>query len=253
MRFMISIITVNYNCREDLYKTLTSIANQLDKGHTEVIVIDGGSTDGSCEVVNNNFSHLVTTFISEKDEGIYDAMNKGIKLANYKWLYFLNAGDCFASNDTLNRIKEFLMKNNDHNFVYAPYMSDGKIEHSQSLSLAYLSGHMINHQSIFFSKELFADEKYDTDYRYCADYAHLLNTYNNLKAIKTDFVVANYDSTGVSSLEVNKLRMWKERIKAILQSRLTYKQKAILLRRAAVAYPYHLLKSLVSRHELKSQ
>lgn len=251
MRFMISIITVNYNCREELNKTLTSIANQIDNGHTEVIVVDGGSTDGSCEVVNDKFSHLVTTFISEKDLGIYDAMNKGIKLANYEWVYFLNAGDCFASNDTLNRIKEFLMKHNDRNFVYAPYMSDGKIEHSQSLSLAYLTGHMINHQSIFFNKKLFADEKYDISYRYCADYAHLLNTYNHLNAIKTDFVVVNYDSTGVSSLEINKLKMWKERIKAILKSKLKVKQKAILLRRAALAYPYHLLKSLVSQHELK--
>ncbi|WP_421532621.1 glycosyltransferase family 2 protein [Lelliottia amnigena] len=250
---MISIITVNYNCREDLNKTLTSIADQIDNGHTEVIVVDGGSTDGSCEVVNNSFSHLVTTFISEKDEGIYDAMNKGIKLASYKWIYFLNAGDCFASNDTLNRIKDFLSKHNDRNFVYAPYMSDGKIEHSQSLSLAYLTGHMINHQSILFSKELFADEIYDISYRYCADYAHLLNIYNNLNAIKADFVVANYDSTGVSSLEVNKLKMWKERIKAIFNSRLTFKQKAVLLRRAAIAYPYHLFKSLVSRNELKSQ
>lgn len=242
---MISIITVNFNCKEDLNKTLKSIKSQDYDQDLDVIIIDGGSTDGSQELVKNKYNDLVSFTLSEKDNGIYDAMNKGIKRARGEWIYFLNAGDVFYSNAVITQLNEFIECNSSANFIYAPYISDNIINNDQSLSLSYLTGHMINHQSIIFKRELFENTLYDTRYRYCADYAHLLNSYYKLNPVKTNFVIANYDSTGISSLESNKAKMWKERIQAILSSNLHFYVKAYLLRRAVVVYPLHYLKALV--------
>jgi glycosyltransferase involved in cell wall biosynthesis len=248
---MISIITVNYNSKIDLRKTLNSIGNQNGNNPVEVIVVDGDSSDGSQILVKEQFNNIVDIFVSEKDAGIYDAMNKGIKLASFDWVYFLNAGDCFVSDDVLSKIIELIKSKDECNFIYAPYISDGKIDDSQTLTIDYLTSHMINHQSILFNKVLFTDHLYDTRYRYCADYAHLLMTFNRLNAFKADFVIANYDSTGISSAKENKTKMWKERLRAIFQSHLPFKDKLLLSRRALIAYPYHVMKGLISTNERK--
>ena len=110
---------------------------------------------------------------------------------------------------------------------------------------------MINHQSILFNKELFDEYLYDNSYRYCADYAHLLKTFKRLKSLKADFVIANYDSNGISSSEENKSKMWRERLRAIIESQLTVVEKLLLSRRGIIAYPYHLMKGLISSNERK--
>lgn len=248
---MITIVTVNYNSKSDLEKTLNTIGNQSGNNIIEVIVVDGGSSDGSQSIVKEKFNKIVDILISEKDAGIYDAMNKGIKAAKYDWIYFLNAGDCFASNDVLSRIIELIKNNAEYNFIYAPYISDGKIDNSQKLTIDFLASHMINHQSILFNKELFDEYLYDISYRYCADYAHLLKTFKRLKSLKADFVIANYDSNGISSSEENKSKMWRERLRAIIESQLTVVEKLLLSRRGIIAYPYHLMKGLISSNERK--
>lgn len=248
---MISIVTVNYNAKSDLEKTLNTIGNQNGNNIIEVIVVDGNSSDGSQLVVKEQFNNIVDVLISENDAGIYDAMNKGIKLAKFDWIYFLNAGDCFASDDALSKISELIKNNTGYNFIYAPYISDGRIDDSQQLTIKYLTSHMINHQSILFNKELFNEHLYDISYRYCADYAHLLMNFKCLKGLKADFVIANYDSNGISSSQENKSKMWKERLRAIVESKLPVMDKLLLSRRGLIAYPYHLIKRLISPNERK--
>jgi len=249
LKNMISIVTVNYNSKSDLEKTLSSIGSQNGNNHIEVIVVEGGSSDGSQRTVKEQFNNIVDIFISEKDNGIYDAMNKGIKSAKYNWIYFLNAGDCFASDDVISKIIELIQNNTGYNFFYAPYISNGKVHNTQRLTIDYLASHMINHQSILFHKELFDEHIYDTTYRYCADYAHLLITFDRLKSLKADFVIANYDSNGISSSEANKSRMWKERLRAIIESKLPIMEKLLLSKRAIIALPYHLLKGFIFSNE----
>ncbi|WP_318357959.1 glycosyltransferase family 2 protein [Enterobacter sp.] len=246
---MISIITVCYNAKTDLSKTMDSIAKQVGNIQVEVIVIDGGSTDGSQYMLEQKYRHIVSKFISEKDKGIYDAMNKGIKQAHNEWIYFLNAGDVFANTNAVSNISQLIESGGKYNFIHAPYISDGVTHTSAELCLQYLSAHMINHQSILYRKELFDEELYDTSYRFCADYAHLLNSWAKIKAVKANFVIANFDSTGISSSEHNKKRMWEERIRAVWNSSLPVSSKIVLSKRAAIAYPYHYLKGLISSNE----
>ena len=248
----ISIITVVYNDAIGFKKTIDSLLLQKKKSNItiEYIVIDGGSKDGTYDLIEYYHSiNVIDKYYSGPDCGIYDAMNKGIALARNEWLYFLNAGDCLASENVIIEIEKFLENNVELNFIYAPYISNDIINNTQDLNLNFLSSHMINHQSIFFKKTLFEKNQYDTSYKFCADYAHLLSVYKILKAKKTNFVVVKYDANGVSSNKKNKAEMWKERLLAILKSDFSFTEKIILCKRGIVAFPYHLLSKVVSFYD----
>src|SRR5574344_2795323 len=101
-----SIITINRNNKNGLEKTTKSIISQLFTDY-EFIVIDGGSTDGSADVIRKYATHI-TYWISEPDKGIYNAMNKGITHAYGDYLNFMNSGDCFHSPAVLDEINRQL-------------------------------------------------------------------------------------------------------------------------------------------------
>ena len=98
----ISVITVNFNNKDGLIKTIESVLEQTYK-NIEYIIIDGNSTDGSKDVIENIKEHL-SYCVSEKDNGIYDAMNKGIKQATGDYCLFLNSGDFFVTKNVLSQI-----------------------------------------------------------------------------------------------------------------------------------------------------
>ena len=100
----VSIVTVVYNAKEHFISTLKSVKEQT-YSNVEYIVIDGGSKDGTLEIVQSN-QDTITKYLSEPDEGIYHAMNKGIDLATGEWIMFLNAGDTFYEKRTLSTILE---------------------------------------------------------------------------------------------------------------------------------------------------
>src|SRR5438105_14705 len=100
----ISIITVVYNNVANIEVTILSILNQTYK-NIEYIVIDGGSTDGTLDVIKK-YKDKISFWVSEKDNGIYDAMNKGIKVATGEWINFINSGDSYFDNDVLEKIME---------------------------------------------------------------------------------------------------------------------------------------------------
>jgi len=100
--FNLSIITVNLNNEVGLSKTIESVQNQTYRDY-EYIIIDGGSIDGSLNILNE-YSQIFTHWVSEPDSGIYDAMNKGIKFAKGEWIIFMNSGDFFANKNVLENI-----------------------------------------------------------------------------------------------------------------------------------------------------
>ena len=239
---MLSIITVVYNDVIGIKKTISSIEDCFVKtkvkADVEYIVVDGGSTDGTLDVILAS-GHVVSLYISESDTGIYNAMNKGISIANGEWVYFLNAGDSIDSFDVLARVCESLYNLPvGCNFLYGKYRMNGAVK-QQYCTLSYLICHMLNHQSVLYHRTLFSSKNYNEFYRFCADYAHLLNVWNSLKPHELNFCVANYDVTGVTSQSYNKLTMWTERLHAVWHSELSISNKLLLSLRGVFSWVFH--------------
>lgn len=99
----ITVITICYNAKDDLDKTIKSVLYQTFDDY-EYLIIDGGSNDGSIDIILRYADNPHIRWISEPDKGIYDAMNKGVNMAKGEWLNFMNAGDCFANESVLSNI-----------------------------------------------------------------------------------------------------------------------------------------------------
>lgn len=216
---LLSIIVVNYNSGISLERTFRALKYLLLPPQVELIVIDGGSSDKSLSVIDT-YRDFISKYVSEPDKGIYDAMNKGIGLSVGKWIWFINAGDvplidAVACIELLNAAET-----KDCNYIYSDVRIGG-FNFNQKISLNYLMRKMINHQSSIYRRYLL-DGGYDISYRYCADYAHLLAAWNKVKAHKSNFILCEYDVSGVSSLITRKRRMsiWLERFKAQMNSSL---------------------------------
>lgn len=206
-----SIITVVYNDANNLEKTIKSLKAQSCSDY-EYIVIDGGSSDSSVEVIRK-YESSVTLWQSEPDKGIYDAMNKGIQAAKGKYLHFLNAGDTYHQTDVLERV----LKQSCKTYVDIVY---GKTLY-QSENSQFIKGAEVDfydlyfsipfcHQSVFFSKSLFKIYgAYDLKYKYAADYAWMCKYFSHSKsfdkALYIDIPVAVYLDGGVSFVNMEKV------------------------------------------------
>ena len=157
--FKISVITICYNSEKTILNTINSVKNQNYK-NIEYIIIDGGSTDNTISIINNsNSNHIL---ISESDKGIYDAMNKGIKIASGDFITFLNSDDQYVDNNIINEVNKHLTcniditygdvifyKNNINNKIYRKYKSN--IFKPQLIKF----GIMPAHPGMFINKNLF--------------------------------------------------------------------------------------------------
>jgi glycosyltransferase involved in cell wall biosynthesis len=194
-----SIITVNYNNAIGLNKTLCNIDLIRSKNNfpVEVIIIDGGSTDGSIEIITSK-SHIINKWVSEKDKGIFDAMNKGIALASNNWLVFMNSGDTFYNEDILTI---FMAEDIDEsvNLVYGDKIESGKVSYAQSLEKLKVGVIHACHQSMFFRRSLHIqyekNSKLYGDYGYVVD--HILCNPNAGFYLKQ--IISETEPDGVSS------------------------------------------------------
>ena len=170
---LVSIISVNLNDRAGLARTLASVGRQTCTDR-EVIVVDGGSTDGSVDVIRASAA-VVTDWVSEKDTGIFDAMNKGIRRARGTYLVFMNGGDEFASDDALERF--FAAGEPVEELLY----SDAVVEHEdktthvwvvpEKLDWDFFMRTSLPHQSSAFRRDLFERiGLYDTAFRMGGDH-----------------------------------------------------------------------------------
>lgn len=201
-----SIITINYNNQLGLEKTLLSVANQSNKNY-ELIIIDGGSDDASTDVINH-YSQLITYSISEKDKGIYDAQNKGIKQAKGEYLIFMNSGDCFADKDVLTKSANFINNNKGYKIYYGNtnlIEEDGLrrfLAPPKELDINFFFFATLNHQSCFIHHSLF--EKYgyyNLEYKIGADYDLFLKVFLNepQSYFYMNELICDYENYGVSA------------------------------------------------------
>lgn len=211
----ISIVTVCYNSEDSIEKTIKSVISQ-DYPNVEYVIIDGGSTDGTLEIINK-YKCNITKVISERDKGIYNAMNKGIKLCTGDFINFMNAGDVFHNISTLSDVALLLNKNydiiygciNKHlpdcYYLYKPY------------PLKQMSYHMIlPHQATFIKTSFHKAHLFDETFKSSGDYDFFYKAYfyHHAKFKEINIVVCDYeDYRGMSKddykrAKLEDLRIW---------------------------------------------
>jgi glycosyltransferase involved in cell wall biosynthesis len=200
------LITINKNNLQGLVKTVESVKNQLYKDF-EWFIIDGQSTDGSVEYLNQiEFPSLHK--IIEADNGIYDAMNKGIDLiADKNLVLFLNSGDCLFNEYSLKVISD---NKKQYDFVFGDFIIKRiinnkciirKIKQPDNLNFLWLFFKTLNHQSYLLKGSLLKKYKFNLQYKICADWVQLmeiLRNENKLEWLKLDSVISIYDGDGMS-------------------------------------------------------
>lgn len=191
-----SIITINYNNRDGLERTIKSVINQTYQDF-EYIIIDGGSTDGSVDVIKK-YADKIDYWVSEPDKGIYNAMNKGILQAHGEYLNFMNSGDCFYNDEVLENLLEIL----HYDIILGKaYTNQMIISPKAPITLNNLCIYGFNHQASFFIKELFIDSLYDENYKLLSDWKFIVEKliFEQRTNIIVDKFIVNYDLTGISS------------------------------------------------------
>jgi glycosyltransferase involved in cell wall biosynthesis len=211
--YLISIITVVLNDKDGLEKTIKSVINQTYKNF-EYIIIDGGSTDGTIDIIKKYEKHI-DYWISKPDKGIYDAMNKGAKKAKGEYLYFLNADDYLIDKNTLEKVS-YLCE--DYDFVYGNIIGykDGKKRKfgKKIIKKKLKEGYRICHQALFVKKRGFDKIRgFDTQYSLASDLDFIINMYQEgFKGKYFNIDICFYSFEGKTSKNKNLLRKEMEEI-----------------------------------------
>lgn len=206
----ISVITVCLNAKDVIEKTFKSVINQTYKDW-EFVVFDGVSTDGTLDIIEK-YKEYIAVFQSQKDGGIYDAMNKALKCALGDYLIFLNAGDTLYDDRVFERVAAKIKEQNNPDFAfgYANYTGDDSLpdridKYPRWRNKYFFANFCMCHQCIFYKKELFNDSDYDTSFLIYADWE--FNTKcavkNKAKICNLGFCISNYDTKGFSSRKEN--------------------------------------------------
>jgi glycosyltransferase involved in cell wall biosynthesis len=210
----LSVITINLNNGKGLSDTIQSIKEQTFSDF-EYIIIDGGSSDNSIEIIRSN-SDYIKKWVSEKDSGIYNAMNKGVNLSEGEYLLFLNSGDQLASTDVLEKI---LSTPVNVDIFYGNMLIDESNEQRLGKMPVELSRrHMVRdtlwHPVSFIRKELFTKNgMYDETLRIVGDYDFFLRSIfiDKASTLHIDIPIAIFHTDGISSRPENREMLVKER------------------------------------------
>lgn len=226
---ILSIITINRNNASGLEKTLKSVASQTCKDF-EHIIIDGASTDNSVEIIEeyakqSQLSNLKTPhsikWVSEKDNGIYNAMNKGIKMASGEYIEILNSGDCLASDDVVEKMFRALNENDFPEILYGNMIKvapDGKIVGKSGYteySLRQFYSSTLNHDCAYIKRSLFDDYGfYDENLKIASDWKWYLQAIGlgQVKPFYVDIDVTLFDSNGISERNLNLLNAERRKV-----------------------------------------
>ena len=210
----LSVVTINFNDKIGLEKTITSVIHQ-SYAYFEYIVIDGNSTDGSKELLEN-YGQYITYSLSEPDSGIYNAMNKGIKVANGEYLLFLNSGDYLVDNDVLTRVGQFIDGTYDLYYgdaIFKDNINEQIVKYPNKLSFHFFTYNNLCHQATFIKKSLFETVfYYNENFKIISDWEFLIYAIciKNCTYKHIDEIICYYDFEGISSKDNSKDLIAKE-------------------------------------------
>ncbi len=203
-KIKVSIITITYNNRDGLKRTAQSVQSQMSRDY-EWIIIDGASTDGT----RGDFGNYANArIISEPDNGIYDAMNKGIEQSNGDYIIFMNAGDMFSTPTILDEVLGAITEKNP-DLIYGDAWEQGKdgdIFYKRAKPHSgILNGLFTHHQSIFYNRAALGSLRYDTSFRIAADYDLTLRFLKNKTRTchYIDKPICVFESGGISQKNID--------------------------------------------------
>jgi glycosyltransferase involved in cell wall biosynthesis len=204
----ISVITITFQAEQVIERTLKSVMSQRETyPAVEYIIVDGASKDGTMDIVTR-YMEGITQVVSEPDKGLYDAMNKGIRMATGDYLCFLNAGDCFHEADTLKKMVSSIGEQGCPDILYgetAIVNGSGQFLHMRRLQApeqltwrSFQKGMLVCHQAFFVKREL--AEPYDLKYRYSADFDWCIRMMKKAQSLHhTHLVVIDYLEEGMTT------------------------------------------------------
>jgi len=200
---LITIVTVVYNGAESLEETILSVINQT-YDNIEYIIIDGGSKDATLSIIRK-YEHAIDYWVSEKDSGIYDAMNKGIDLAKGEWINFMNGGDCFFTEMVLNEVF-FDDCYEDTDILYGNHQvrySSGSKRDVQAGDIKNLwKGSQFCHQASFTRANYHKLFKFNLCTKIVADFEFFYDAWKNQASFKaTPLTVVSFEAGGVSDIK----------------------------------------------------
>ncbi|MBU3607776.1 glycosyltransferase family 2 protein [Polynucleobacter nymphae] len=208
--YFCTVVTIVKNNREGIERTLKSIVSQSFTNF-EYIVIDGGSSDGTVEIIRN-YNKNINLIISEPDNGIYYAMNKAINLSRGKYIIFINSGDWLES-DILEHVHSISTqeKSDVYYGLVRLWDQDSNIIGVNGATIMNIKKEMISHSSCFISKDVYNYINYDIKYKSAADYDLIFRILNNqykffyIEKIISNFVLGGISSTKLGFLETNSI------------------------------------------------
>lgn len=198
----ITIITINYNNREGLKKTIASVRSQIDQ-QFEYIVIDGGSDDGSLEIIKDNEKYI-DFYLSEKDSGIYNAMNKGVAHARGEYCLFLNSGDILYDNSVIaevnasDKLKDDIVFGKVKNIF--PNGKSDIYSASDHITLMMIIQTGLHHAGSFIRTSLMKKYPYDEHLKICSDRKFFVQSLiiDNCSYSTLPFIVTEFELGGIS-------------------------------------------------------
>lgn len=216
----LSIITVNYNDASGLERTIQSVISQTFHDF-EFIIIDGGSSDGSVDVIKKYEKHI-DYWVSEPDGGIYPGMNKGLFQAQGEYVNFMNGGDCYYTPDVLEKIFTI---DTDADIITGAHTGSPHPNVGQNGVTMYdLYTGAIDHQASFIRREIALKHPYDERYRIVSDWKFFIQAliFDNCSFYYTDIIVVNVDMNGISNTQIALDRQERQSVlKELLPERIT--------------------------------
>ena len=225
----ITVVTVVYNGKQLLEKTICSVLNQ-SYTNIEYIVIDGASTDGTTDIIRK-YESSIFAWISEKDKGIYHAMNKGVAMSSGDWICFINCGDVFVDEHTVQKIANCITEPSDADIFYGNILVNGKDSMIERIASKPCNKHRMFfcHQSAFVKTKLMRQFPFDETYKMSADLKFFKQCYNiGYQFYHLDFPVVIYDTSGVSN--TNRVAGLKENISVVREMDSQFQKYVFLFR-----------------------